>query len=44
MRDVLDPAFIAPDAVAELSAALWLALKGAHLPTVAKEVSSIVVS
>jgi hypothetical protein len=31
-RDVLDPAFIVPDALAELSAALWLALKGADLP------------
>ncbi len=31
-KDVLDPAFIVPDALAELSAALWLALKGAALP------------
>lgn len=44
IRAVLDPAFIVPDAIAELSAALWLALKGAHLPTGVKEVSSTVVS
>ena len=31
-RGVLDPAFIVPDALAELSAALWLALKGADIP------------
>jgi hypothetical protein len=30
-RGALDPAFIVPDALAELSAALWLALKGADL-------------
>lgn len=32
-RAVLDPAFIAPDFVAELAAALWLAFKGVRLPT-----------
>ena len=32
IRGVLDPAFMVPDALAELSAALWLALKGAALP------------
>jgi len=31
-RAVLDPAFLVPDFLAELSAALWLALKGAKLP------------
>jgi hypothetical protein len=31
-RAVLDPAFLVPDFFAELSAALWLALKGAKLP------------
>ena len=30
-RGALDPAFIVPDALAELSAALWLVLKGADL-------------
>ena len=41
-RAVLDPAFVVPDAIAELSAALWLALKGANLLTGAKEISSTV--
>ncbi len=31
-RGVLDPAFLVPDVLAEFSAALWLALKGATLP------------
>jgi hypothetical protein len=44
IRAALDPAFIVPDAIAELSAALWLALKGARLPTGIGEVSSTVVS
>jgi hypothetical protein len=39
-RDVLDPAFVVPDALAELSAALWLALKGVKLPTNAKKILS----
>ncbi len=38
-REVLDPAFVVPDALAELSAALWLAIKGVKLPTGAKETS-----
>jgi hypothetical protein len=42
-RSVLDPAFVVPDAFAELAAALWLALKGAKLPTGAKETSSALV-
>jgi hypothetical protein len=33
---------VVPDALAELSAALWLALKGVKLPTDAKELSSSV--
>ncbi|MGF7181541.1 DUF4386 domain-containing protein [Tunturiibacter psychrotolerans] len=40
IREVLDPAFVVPDALAELSAALWLAIKGVKLPTVAKDASS----
>ncbi len=31
-RDALDPAFIVPDVLAEVSAALWLVSKGAALP------------
>lgn len=37
IRAALDPAFVVPDALAELSAALWLAFKGAKLPTTAEE-------
>ena len=40
LREVLDPAFVVPDALAELSAALWLAIKGVKLPVRAKETSS----
>lgn len=36
-RGVLDPAFVVPDFFAELSAALWLAIKGATLPAAAEE-------
>lgn len=32
-RAILDPAFLVPDFFAELSAALWLALKGVNLPS-----------
>ena len=32
-RAILDPAFLVPDLFAELSAALWLAVKGVTLPT-----------
>jgi hypothetical protein len=39
-RDVLDPAFVVPDALAELSAALWLALKGVKLTTDARQILS----
>jgi hypothetical protein len=39
-RHVLDPAFLLPDFFAELSAALWLALKGAKLPLTSSEQSS----
>ncbi len=35
-RAVLDPAFLVPDFFAELSAALWLAIKGATLPAPAE--------
>jgi hypothetical protein len=42
IRAVLDPAFVVPDALAELSAALWLALKGVNLSTSAEEISSTV--
>lgn len=38
-RDILDPWFVAPDALAEFSAALWLALRGAKLPVNEREVS-----
>jgi hypothetical protein len=31
-REILDPAFLVPDFFAELSAALWLAIKGVTLP------------
>jgi Domain of unknown function (DUF4386) len=38
-RAVLDPAFLVPDFFAELSAALWLAIKGARLPAPAETIS-----
>jgi hypothetical protein len=40
IREVLDPAFVVPDAIAELSAALWLAIKGVRLPLGARNASS----
>ena len=43
IRPALDPAFVVPDAVAELSAALWLALKGAKLPARPAETSRLLV-
>ena len=43
-RAMLDPAFVVPDAVAELSAALWLAVKGANLRVDAGNVSKAVVN
>lgn len=36
-RAVLDPGFLVPDFFAELSAALWLAIKGATLPASAND-------
>jgi hypothetical protein len=39
-RAVLDPAFLVPDFFAELSTALWLALKGATLPTREEKIST----
>lgn len=39
-RAVLDPAFLVPDFFAELSAALWLALKGAKLPALNRPYAS----
>ena len=43
VRAVLDPAFVVPDAVAEICAALWLVLKGANLPADAGELSEPIV-
>jgi hypothetical protein len=40
----LDPAFVAPDAIAELSAALWLAFKGANFRVDVREISNAVVN
>ena len=41
MRGVLDPAFLVPDIIAELSAALWLAWKGADLQIEAGDRSAV---
>ena len=43
-RALLDPAFVVPDAIAELSAALWLAFKGVHIPADARAISDAAVS
>jgi hypothetical protein len=40
-RAVLDPAFVVPDFFAELSAALWLALKGVKVPALNGKVSTV---
>jgi len=37
IRAVLDPGFLVPDFLAELSAALWLAFKGVKLPVRGEE-------